>query len=45
MGLVINLQTHQQYDESVPKQDHVSSPPSWAAFKISAVEEVTRRER
>lgn len=28
MGLVINLQTHQQYDESVPRQDHVSSPPS-----------------
>lgn len=42
-GLVINLQTHQQHDESVPRQDHVSSPPSWAAFKISAVEEVTRR--
>lgn len=28
MGLEINLQTHQQYDESVPRQDHVSSPPS-----------------
>lgn len=45
LGLVINLQTHQQHDESVPRQDHVSSPPSWAAFKISAVEEVTRRAR
>ena len=44
MGLVINLQTHQQYDESVPRQDHVSSPPSWAAFKIRAVEVVTGRE-
>lgn len=43
LGLVINLQTHQQHDESVPRQDHVSSPPSWAAFKISAGEEVTRR--
>lgn len=42
MGLVINLQAHQQHDESVPRQDHVSSPPSWAAFKISAVG-VTRR--
>lgn len=44
MGLVINLQAHQQHDESVPRQDHVSSPPSWAAFKISAAG-VTRRAR
>lgn len=38
VGSVINPQTHQQYDESVPRQDHVSSPPPWAAFKISAVD-------
>lgn len=44
MSLVINLQAHQQHDESVPRQDHVSSPPSWAAFKISAAG-VTRRAR
>lgn len=35
MGLVIHLQTHQQDDESVPRQDHVSSPPSWAALKLA----------
>lgn len=43
-GLVINVQTHQRHDESVPRQDHASSPPLRAAFKISAAEEVTRRE-
>lgn len=42
-GAGIQLQTHQQGDDSVPRQDHVSSPRSWAAFRISA-EGVTRRE-
>lgn len=43
-GAGTQLQTHQQGDESVPRQDHVSSPRSWAAFTIRA-EAVTRRER